>query len=60
MQKRQVGWRLPVELIERIDEYGNQTHRSTTASVIALVEAALAAAARKGEYTPRSTGEQRE
>lgn len=51
-EKRGVGWKLPVDLIERLTDYAQQTHRSTSASAVDLIEKGLKAAAKRGEYTP--------
>jgi hypothetical protein len=49
---RQVGWRLPVDLVDKLTAYAEQTQRSAVGAAIYLLTQGLAAAERRGEYTP--------
>ncbi len=50
--RRTVGWRIPADLIETLNRFGEQTNRTTTASAITLIERGVRAAIESGEYTP--------
>ena len=49
---KQVGWRLPVDLVDKLTAYAEQTQRSAIGAAIYLLTQGLAAAAKRGEYTP--------
>lgn len=51
-ERRNAGYRLPVELIEAVRDYAEQTRRSANAAAEVLIERGLRAAAESGEYSP--------
>ncbi len=55
--RRQIGWRLPLDLIRQIEEFGDQTHRSGTSAAIVILERGLRAATESGDYMPGSVAE---
>ncbi len=55
--KRQVGWRLPEQLLLRLTAYSEQHHRSVNSAAVVLLERILQEAEEQGEYeyNPDST-----
>jgi hypothetical protein len=41
MDKRQVGWRFPEELIKRVEEYAKRERRSVNSAAEVLLDVAL-------------------